>query len=286
MGPTCRSLFLSLSVHLLPPVPPGCGAATRRGSCTEAEAENDPFDVIHSESVAMFHCWARDVPNLVVSWHGISLEALHSRIYQDLTRGDDERMSPASNHSLAQSVYRVLSEVHFFRSYVHHVAISDTTGEMLRDVYQIPNRRVHVILNGVDEAHFEPEAALGRAFREDLRLPKGANLVLGVSGRLVKGADLPPSTVGRSPPPLLPFLFPFTIGFASPRRVHFSPFPFPSTSESGHQRHHHSRPELSSLCCRSGHLLLPLCLTPPSPDARRPGTLSATNVADPWPPEH
>ncbi|EEE68758.1 hypothetical protein OsJ_27456 [Oryza sativa Japonica Group] len=138
----------------------------------------------------MFHCWARDVPNLVVSWHGISLEALHSRIYQDLTRGEDERMSPASNHSLAQSVYRVLSEVHFFRSYVHHVAISDTTGEMLRDVYQIPNRRVHVILNGVDEAQFEPDAALGRAFREDLRLPKGANLVLGVSGRLVKGADL------------------------------------------------------------------------------------------------
>ncbi|BAD68710.1 glycosyl transferase family 1 protein-like [Oryza sativa Japonica Group] len=170
---------------------PGVWRCDEAWKLYEAEAENDPFDVIHSESVAVFHRWARGVPNLVVSWHGISLEALHSGIYQDLARGDDERMSPAFNHSLAQSVYRVLSEVRFFRSYAHHVAISDATGEMLRDVYQIPSRRVHVILNGVDEAQFEPDAALGRAFREDLGLPKGADLVFGVSGRLVKDKGHP-----------------------------------------------------------------------------------------------
>uniref|UniRef100_A0A0D3ERX9 Glycosyltransferase subfamily 4-like N-terminal domain-containing protein n=1 Tax=Oryza barthii TaxID=65489 RepID=A0A0D3ERX9_9ORYZ len=170
---------------------PGVWRCDEAWKLYEAEAENDPFDVIHSESVAVFHRWARGVPNLVVSWHGISLEALHSGIYQDLARGDDERMSPAFNHSLAQSVYRVLSEVRFFRSYAHHVAISDAAGEMLRDVYQIPSRRVHVILNGVDEAQFEPDAALGRAFREDLGLPKGADLVLGVSGRLVKDKGHP-----------------------------------------------------------------------------------------------
>ncbi|KAF0921769.1 hypothetical protein E2562_017030 [Oryza meyeriana var. granulata] len=70
--------------------------------------------------------------------HCISLEALHSGIYQDLDRPRRRRahVAPAFNHSLWQSVYRVLSEVRFFRSYVHHVAISDAAGEMLllRDV--------------------------------------------------------------------------------------------------------------------------------------------------------
>jgi glycosyltransferase involved in cell wall biosynthesis len=157
----------------------------------EAEGENDPFDVIHSESVAVFHRWALGVDKLVVSWHGISLEALHSGIFQDLARGDEEPRSPALNQSLGQSVYRVLSEVRFFRSYAHQVAISDSTGEMLRDVYQIPSRRVHVILNGVDEAQFEPDPPLGRAFREEVGVPKGADLVLGVSGRLVKDKGHP-----------------------------------------------------------------------------------------------
>jgi len=142
--------------------------------------------------VAVFHRWARGVDNLVVSWHGISLEALHSGIFQDLARGEDESMSPAVNQTLGQSVFRVLSEARFFRSYAHQVATSDSSGEMLRDVYQIPSQRVHVILNGVDEARFEPDPALGRAFREEVGVPRGADLVLGVSGRLVKDKGHPP----------------------------------------------------------------------------------------------
>ena len=100
-------------------------------------------------------------------------------------------MSPALNQTLGQSVFRVLSEVRFFRSYAHQVAISDSTGEMLRDVYQIPSRRVHVILNGVDEAQFEPDYTLGRAFREEVGVPRGADLVLGMSRRLVKDKGHP-----------------------------------------------------------------------------------------------
>ncbi|XP_064960108.1 uncharacterized protein LOC135610063 [Musa acuminata AAA Group] len=158
----------------------------------EAEAaRGGPFDVVHSESVALFHRWARDVPNLVVSWHGISLEALHSGIYQDLARGPDEPMTPAFNRSLAESIYKVLNEIRFFRSYAHHVAISDSTGEMLRDVYQIPSGRVHVILNGVDEDKFAPDTRLGDAFRAEIGLPGGAALVMGVAGRLVKDKGHP-----------------------------------------------------------------------------------------------
>ncbi|KAJ4733110.1 UDP-Glycosyltransferase superfamily protein [Rhynchospora pubera] len=100
-------------------------------------------------------------------------------------------MAPAFNKSLAQSIYKVLDEIRFFRNYAHHVAISDSTGEMLRDVYQLPNRRVHVILNGVDQEQFGPDYELGRTFRDDIGLPKSAELVIGVSGRLVKDKGHP-----------------------------------------------------------------------------------------------
>lgn len=171
--------------------PPGQWRCDEAWTLYETESENDPFDVIHSESVAVFHRWARDVSNLVVSWHGISLEALHSGIYQDLTRGPGEPMTPASNKSLSQAIYKVLDEIRFFRNYAHHVAISDSTGEMLRDVYQLPNQRVHVILNGVDQEQFGPDYELGRAFREEINIPKSAELVIGVSGRLVKDKGHP-----------------------------------------------------------------------------------------------
>ncbi|XP_008813809.2 D-inositol 3-phosphate glycosyltransferase [Phoenix dactylifera] len=172
--------------------PPGQWRCDEAWALFQAETQaGGPFDVIHSESVALFHRWARNVPNLVVSWHGISLEALHSGIYQDLARAPDEPMTPAFNHSLAQAIFKVLNEIRFFQSYAHHVAISDSTGEMLRDVYQIPSGRVHVILNGVDEDQFAPDAALGKAFRTEIGLPDGASLVMGVAGRLVKDKGHP-----------------------------------------------------------------------------------------------
>ncbi|CAD5173429.1 unnamed protein product [Musa acuminata subsp. malaccensis] len=81
---------------------------------------------------------------------------------------------------------QVLNEIRFFHDYAHHVAASDSTGEMLRDVYQIPSGRVHVILNGVDEDKFAPDVRLGAAFRKEIGLRGGAALVMGVAGRLVK----------------------------------------------------------------------------------------------------
>ncbi|CAA0838291.1 UDP-Glycosyltransferase superfamily protein [Striga hermonthica] len=115
------------------------------------ENRREPFDVIHSESVALPFFLARGLPNLVVSWHGIALESVQSSIYQDLARKPDEPMSPAFNASLQGMIPKVLNEIRFFPSYAHHVAISDSCGEMLRDVYQIPTGRVHVIINGVDK---------------------------------------------------------------------------------------------------------------------------------------
>ena len=86
---------------------------------------------------------------------------------------------------------KVLNEIRFFHNYAHHVAISDSCGEMLRDVYQIPTKRVHVILNGVDEEDFRQDLELGHQFRSRIGIPQNASLVLGVAGRLVKDKGHP-----------------------------------------------------------------------------------------------
>ncbi|KAI3453925.1 hypothetical protein Pfo_010588 [Paulownia fortunei] len=157
----------------------------------QEENRQDPFDVIHSESVALPFWLARGVPNLAVSWHGIALESVQSSIYQDLTRKPNEPMSPAFNNSLQGMIPKVLNEIRFFSNYAHHVAISDSCGEMLRNVYQIPTKRVHVIVNGVNEEDFIQDLGLGQEFRSKIGVPQNASLVLGVAGRLVKDKGHP-----------------------------------------------------------------------------------------------
>ncbi|KAJ1431175.1 Glycosyltransferase subfamily 4-like, N-terminal domain [Sesbania bispinosa] len=155
------------------------------------ENQREPFDVVHSESVALPHWLARNLSNLAVSWHGIALESLQSRIFQDLARSHDEPRSPDFDKGLQGVIPKVLNEIRFFRNYAHHIAISDSCGEMLRDVYQIPSRRVHVILNGVDEDDFREDVELGKEFRTKIGIPSNASLVLGVAGRLVKDKGHP-----------------------------------------------------------------------------------------------
>lgn len=157
----------------------------------QKENLREPFDVIHSESVALPFWLARGVPNLAVSWHGIALESVQSRIYQDLARKPNEPISPAFNQSLHGVIPKVLKEIRFFSNYAHHVAISDSCGEMLRDVYQIPNQRVHVIVNGVNEEDYIEDHRLGQEFRSKIGVPHNASLVLGVAGRLVKDKGHP-----------------------------------------------------------------------------------------------
>ncbi|XP_022980353.1 uncharacterized protein LOC111479741 [Cucurbita maxima] len=157
----------------------------------EEENHREPFDVVHTESVALPHGVAKKLSNLAVSWHGIALESLQSDLFQDLARRPNEPMSPAFNMNIQGDVPKVLNEIRFFKNYAHHVAISDSCGEMLRDVYQIPSRRVHVIVNGVDEDDFGEDFKLGQEFRARIGIPGNASLVLGVAGRLVKDKGHP-----------------------------------------------------------------------------------------------
>lgn len=152
-----------------------------------------PFDIVHSESVALPAHLARDMAKVtVVSWHGIAYEIIHSDIVRELNRKPGEGRPPDLQKALSERMSRVVEEVKFFPSYTHHVATSDYVGDVLQTIYQIPPENIHVILNGVDEQRFRPNADAGAKFRATWGVPTGANsLVLGAAGRLVKDKGYP-----------------------------------------------------------------------------------------------
>lgn len=148
---------------------------------------NKPFDVIHTESVGLMHTRARNVSSLAVSWHGIAYETLHSDIIQELLRAPDEPRAFA----LTERAVKVVEEVKFFPKYAHHVATSDHCGDVLKRIYMIPEERVHVILNGIDEEIFKPDFAKGKEFKMKFGILESKSLVLGMAGRLVKDKGHP-----------------------------------------------------------------------------------------------
>ncbi|KAK6934832.1 Glycosyl transferase, family 1 [Dillenia turbinata] len=162
------------------------GGTTKRGNSFWRRTRLNRSTWFTPESVALPHWLAQNVSNLAVSWHGTALESLQSDIYQDLARPPGEPISPSVINNLQGVVPKVLKEIRFFQKYAHHVAISDSCGEMLRDVYQIPQKRVHVVLNGVDEENFGEDLKMGVEFRSRIGVPKDGSLVLGVAGRLVR----------------------------------------------------------------------------------------------------
>ncbi|MFQ6624643.1 hypothetical protein Gotur_004203 [Gossypium turneri] len=146
-----------------------------------------PFDVVHTESVGLLHTRAKNVPNLAVSWHGIAYETIHSDIIQELLRSPEERQATM----MTERAMKVVEEVRFFQRYSHHVATSDHAGDVLKRIYMIPEERVHIILNGVDEEIFRPELSLGIDFKRKFGISKSRSLVLGIAGRLVKDKGHP-----------------------------------------------------------------------------------------------
>lgn len=123
------------------------------------------FDIVHSESVALPHWRAHDFDKLAASWHGIAFEVIHSDIVQDLIRKPGETRTQELEHSMTGRLMRIADEVRFFPNYRHHVATSDYVGDVLRTIYELPLRNVHIILNGVNEQEFRPNPAAGAAFR-------------------------------------------------------------------------------------------------------------------------
>ncbi|KAL7598796.1 hypothetical protein Lser_V15G26570 [Lactuca serriola] len=180
--------FENLHFHLSKPTDAGyLNQALIWKQFQDQNSSGKPFDVVHTESVSLMHTRSKYVSNLAVSWHGIAYETLHSDIIQELLRAPNENQT---NH-LTERAGKVVNEIKFFQNYAHHVATSDHVGDVLKRIYMIPEDRVHIILNGVDEDVFKPDYNTGIEFRSHFGIPETKTLILGMAGRLVKDKGHP-----------------------------------------------------------------------------------------------
>ncbi|MFS7986929.1 putative D-inositol-3-phosphate glycosyltransferase [Helianthus anomalus] len=180
--------FENLHFHLSKPT--AAGYLDQALVWEQFEAQNStqsPFDVVHTESVSLRHTRSKYVPNLAVSWHGIAYESIHSDIIQELLRAPNETQA----NQLTEKGNKIVEEIKFFQNYAHHVATSDHVGDILKRIYMVPDNRVHVILNGVDEDVYKPDYEEGQGFRSRLGIPGSKSLIIGMAGRLVKDKGHP-----------------------------------------------------------------------------------------------
>lgn len=138
---------------------------------------------MHTESVSLPYWRARSVP--AVTWHGVWYEIMHSKLFLELLSNPKGQL-PGPMTDLLEAMPRLIDEIRFFSSYKEHICTSDSAGEVLVNIYRLPQRNVHVIVNGVDETKFMPNPMAGAAFRERYVMPSNVSLVLGVAGQLVR----------------------------------------------------------------------------------------------------
>lgn len=151
---------------------------------------NGAFDYVHTESVSLPYWRAKLVPNVAVTWHGIWYEIMHSKLFQELLLNPNGKL-PGPMIDLQEAMPKLIDEIRFFGSYKEHICISKSAGEDLVNVYQLPPRNVHVILNGVDEAEFVKDSVAGLRFRQKYGVPANVSIVMGVAGRLVRDKGHP-----------------------------------------------------------------------------------------------
>ncbi|KAL5724145.1 hypothetical protein ACHQM5_007443 [Ranunculus cassubicifolius] len=154
------------------------------------EGKRRPFDYVHTESVSLPHWRAKMVPGVAVTWHGIWYEIMHSKLFESLL-GDAQGLVAGAESDLRDAMPRLIEEIKFFPSYTQHVVISNSAAEVLVKIYQLPQRNVHVILNGVDETKFVQDQDIGARFRQKHGVPTNASVVMGVAGRLVRDKGHP-----------------------------------------------------------------------------------------------
>ncbi|KAK9995965.1 hypothetical protein SO802_020651 [Lithocarpus litseifolius] len=107
------------------------------------------------------------LPNLAATWHGIWYEIMHSKLFQELLVNPNEAL-PGPMTKLQEAIPRLIDEIIFFSSYRQHICISTSAGEVLVNIYQLPQRNIHVILNGVDDAKFAQDPEAGAALRRKM----------------------------------------------------------------------------------------------------------------------
>ncbi|KAH0919352.1 hypothetical protein HID58_027012 [Brassica napus] len=149
-----------------------------------------PFDYVHTESVALPHWRVKMVHkgDVAVTWHGIWYEIMHSKLFEELYYSNEHPIS-----DLDHTMPRLVDEIRFFPAYKQHICISNSAREVLVNIYQLPKRNVHVIVNGVDQTKFVYSPEAGARFRAKHGVPEGNGtvIVMGVSGRLVRDKGHP-----------------------------------------------------------------------------------------------
>ncbi|KAA8526778.1 hypothetical protein F0562_008993 [Nyssa sinensis] len=148
------------------------------------------FDYVHTESVSLPYWRAKMVPKVAVTWHGIWYEIMHSKLFQELLSNPNGQL-PGPMTELQEAMPRLVDEIRFFTSYTQHICISNSAGEILINIYHLPPKNVHVILNGVDDTKFVHYPEAGAQFRQNHGVSANASLVMGVAGRLVRDKGHP-----------------------------------------------------------------------------------------------
>ncbi|OMO74841.1 Glycosyl transferase, family 1 [Corchorus capsularis] len=151
----------------------------------------EAFDYVHTESVSLPHWRAKVVPRVAVTWHGIWYEIMHSKLFEELLLNPQEVSQKPVVAELQEAMPRLIDEIRFFPTYTQHICISNSAGEVLVKIYQLPEKNVHVILNGVDETKFVHDLEAGVRFRKKHGVPENVSLVMGVAGRLVRDKGHP-----------------------------------------------------------------------------------------------
>ncbi|KAF5195907.1 Udp-glycosyltransferase superfamily protein [Thalictrum thalictroides] len=186
LGPVLEKLKLAVFSKTWPVgAEPGgmeCHASTLY---TALAARGHEIHVFTVPSDRRSHPDIHDGPNVAVTWHGIWYEIMHSKLFEQLL-SDPQGLRTGSDTELRDAVPRLVDEIKFFSSYTQHICISNSAGEVLKNIYQHPRKNVHVILNGDDEAKFVYDQDACAGFRKQHGVPSNASVVMGVAGRLVR----------------------------------------------------------------------------------------------------
>ncbi|KAL2472794.1 UDP-Glycosyltransferase superfamily protein [Forsythia ovata] len=119
------------------------------------------------------------VPKVAATWHGIWHEILHSKLFQDLLVKPKEQFPAGQITDLQEAMLWLLDEIRFFSSYTQYLCISNSAGEVLRNIYQLPQRNVHVILKSMElmKTNFVHDSKARVDFGRKQGIPSNTSLV-------------------------------------------------------------------------------------------------------------
>jgi glycosyltransferase involved in cell wall biosynthesis len=162
----------------------GCPAAvyspeyTRRaGEQVRALDAARPIDVIHSESTAALGQTGSRLP-VVATWHGLAYCRARTQENRAMVAG-----TPLAESVRAEARREIEADLRDVARFDASIAISHQAFDDLRDIYRIPEDRLHLVFNGLDPGHFNIDPVARREVRAHHGIPPDAR-VLGVVGRI------------------------------------------------------------------------------------------------------